>query len=55
MAGQDGSTRFAPLYSARESLLLQQRKKDGKDGLTEEAEFVQPLRAAVKQNMAESR
>jgi hypothetical protein len=55
VVGQDGRARFAPLHSARESLLLQQRQKDGKDGLLEESDFAQPLRAAVKQNMAASR
>ena len=54
----DGQARFAPLHSARESLLLQQRmNKDGKPAgaLLEEAELVQPLRAAVKMNMEASR
>ena len=53
--GQDGRERFAPLHSARESLLLAQRSKDGNSGLLDESELVQPLRAAVKQNMAASR
>ena len=50
----DGQARFAPLHSARESLLLQQRAtKDGArdNGLLDEADLVQPLRAAVKLNM----
>jgi hypothetical protein len=55
----DGRARFAPLHSARESLLLQQRSnKSGKqqaDTLLDEADFVQALRAAVKQNLAASR
>jgi hypothetical protein len=54
----DGQARFAPLHSARESLLLQQRSnKDGKQvsTLLDESELVQPLRAAVKQNMEASR
>lgn len=54
----DGRARFAPLHSARESLLLQQRaNKDGKstEALLDEADLVQPLRAAVKQNMETSR
>jgi hypothetical protein len=55
VVGQDGRARFAPLHSARESLLLLHRRKDGKDGLLEESDFAQPLRAAVKQNMAASR
>lgn len=55
VVGQDGRARFAPLHSARESLLLQQRaSKEGKraDELMEEADLVQPLRGAVKLNMA---
>jgi hypothetical protein len=55
VTGQDGTARFAPLHSARESLSLAQRNKDGKNGLMDEAEFMQPLRSAVKQNMAASR
>lgn len=55
VVGQDGRARFAPLHSARESLLLQQRaSKDGSraEELMEEADLVQPLRGAVKLNMA---
>lgn len=53
----DGRARFAPMHSARESLMLQQRAR--KQGLApadllEEAELQQPLRSAVKQNMAAS-
>ncbi len=58
VAGQDGVARFAPLHSARESLMLQQRaNKEGKPGadLLEESDLLQPLRSAVKQNMAASR
>jgi hypothetical protein len=54
----DGQAKFAPMHSARESLMLQQRAgKDGKrsDGLLDEADLVQPLRAAVKQNLEASR
>ncbi len=51
----NGQARFAPLHSARESLVLKQRNKDGGDGLLDESEFMQPLRSAVKQNMAASR
>lgn len=54
----DTKARFAPLHSARESLLLQQRavktgkvKADGANGLADPAEFLEPLRAAVKTNM----
>lgn len=55
VVGQDGRARFAPLHSARESLLLQQRaSKDGKraDELMEESDLLQPLRGVVKLNMA---
>ena len=58
VAGQDGVARFAPLHSARASLALQQRaNKEGSPdaGLLEESDLVQPLRSAVKQNMAASR
>lgn len=54
----DGRAKFAPMHSARESLLLQQRaSKDGKraDSLLDESELLQPLRAAVKQNLEASR
>lgn len=54
VVGQDGQARFAPLHSARESLLLQQRaNKDGKrdTGLMDESELVNPLRNAVKHNL----
>ncbi len=51
----NGQARFAPLHSARESLLLKQRHKESSDGLLDESEFMQPLRSAVKQNMAASR
>ena len=55
---EDGRTRYAPLHSARESLLMQQRAvKDGKagDALMDEAELLQPLRSAVKQNLDASK
>ena len=52
VVSQDGRVRYAPLHSARESLLLSQRNKDGKDGLMDEAEFMQQLRTSVKQNLA---
>jgi hypothetical protein len=56
VSGNDGKARFAPLQSARQSLLLQQRaQKNGKvaadDGLADPAEYLEPLRAAVKSNM----
>lgn len=54
----DGRARFAPMHSARESLMLQQRaSKDGmrSDGLLDDADLVQPLRTAVQQNLAASR
>lgn len=55
VVGQDGRARFAPLHSARESLMLRQRAaKAGKagDDLLEESEFMQPLRSAVQLNLA---
>ena len=58
VTGQDGRARFAPLHSARESLMLKQRAgKGGKpvDDLLDEADIAQPLRAAVKLNMAAQR
>lgn len=58
VGGQDGRARFAPLHSARESLLLKQRAtKEGRgaDELLDEAELLEPLRTAVKQNMAAAR
>ncbi|MET3132996.1 hypothetical protein AAKU55_003278 [Oxalobacteraceae bacterium GrIS 1.11] len=58
VSGNDAKARFAPLHSARQSLLLQQRtfnaapgKSDPGNGLLEPAEFMEPLRAAVKSNM----
>jgi hypothetical protein len=51
----DGSrTRYAPLHSARESLLLQARALkagQGDSSLMEASEVLQPLRAAVKANL----
>lgn len=51
VGGQDGRARFAPLHSARESLMLNQRAGKANQ-LMEEAEILQPLRSAVKENMA---
>jgi hypothetical protein len=55
---RDGKARFAPLHSARHSLMLQQRAAragngagNPNDGLSDPAEFLEPLRAAVKTNM----
>ena len=48
-SAQDGSARYAPLHSARQSLLLQ-RKGTG-DGLLDASELLEPLRAAVKKNL----
>jgi hypothetical protein len=53
---QDAHARFAPLHSARQSLLMQQRnEKSGNpsvnNGLLEQADFIEPLRAAVKSNL----
>ncbi|HYD81782.1 MAG TPA: hypothetical protein VEC06_18430 [Paucimonas sp.] len=50
--------RFAPLRSARQSLSLQQQTaKAGSsgDGLIDAADFLDPLRAAIKTNLAEFR
>lgn len=50
----NGRTRYAPLHSARESLLLQARAlKTGQadTSLMEASEVLQPLRAAVKANL----
>ncbi|MQA42441.1 hypothetical protein GEV02_30340 [Rugamonas sp. FT29W] len=52
-ATQSGATRFAPLHSARQSLLLQ-RKAAG-DGLLDASELLEPLRAAVKKNLESAR
>ncbi len=49
---RDGRTRFAPLVSARQSLLLQpQRAGVPADGLSEPAEFIDALRTAVRKNL----
>ena len=52
-SAQNGAARFAPLHSARQSLLLQ-RKTTG-DGLLEASELLEPLRAAVKKNLESAR
>ena len=57
VAASDGRARFMPLYSARQSLLLQQRSlKQGdalasKDGLLDSSDVLDPLRAAIKSNL----
>lgn len=56
MSPQDAHARFAPLHSARQSLLIQQRnEKSGNpavnDGLLEQSDFIDSLRASVKSNM----
>lgn len=51
---RDGRTRFAPLVSARQSLLLRPRAQaNGAEpaGLSEASEFMEPLRAAVRKNL----
>ncbi len=51
---RDGRTRFAPLVSARQSLLLQARAARAgapADGLSEPAEFIDALRTAVRKNL----
>lgn len=55
VVGQDGRVRYAPLHSARASLLLAQRNRDGNNDFMDEAEFMRPLRMSVKQNMAAPR
>lgn len=52
-SAQDGAVRFAPLHSARLSLLMQRPDgvTDGRNGLLEASELLEPLRAAVKQNL----
>lgn len=52
-SAQNGAARFAPLHSARQSLLMQ-RKATG-DGLLEASELLEPLRAAVKKNLESAR
>lgn len=50
----EGRTRYAPLHSARESLLLQARALktgQGDTSLMEASEVLQPVRAAVKANL----
>ncbi len=52
----DAHTRYAPLHSARQSLLIQQRnEKSGNppanNGLLEQADFIDSLRASVNRNM----
>lgn len=54
--GEDNRARFAPMHSARQSLMLQpQAMKHGvPSGLLDETELQQPLRSAIRQNMAAS-
>ncbi|UTY55710.1 hypothetical protein [Massilia sp. erpn] len=49
VSGKEGGSRFAPLYSARQSLLLQRSGKA--DELLDSSELLGPLQAAVKKNM----
>ncbi|MEO6919876.1 MAG: hypothetical protein ABI171_12820 [Collimonas sp.] len=62
VASANGAVRFAPLQSARESLLLQQRANksggnanDSAGGLLDASQFAESLRAAVKANLANYR
>ncbi|MFO1251484.1 MAG: hypothetical protein U1E77_10220 [Inhella sp.] len=51
---RDGRARFAPLVSARQSLLLQARAARAgapADGMSEPAEFIDALRTAVRKNL----
>ncbi|WP_422939075.1 hypothetical protein [Undibacterium sp. TJN19] len=55
-SASDARTRFAPLHSARQALLLQQRsEKTGtapaNNGLLEQGDFIDALRLSVKSNM----
>jgi hypothetical protein len=55
---RDSSVRYAPLHSARQSLILPQqasRAGGSSDGLSDVADFIEPLRAAVKSNMDNAR
>lgn len=52
----DAHTRYAPLRSARQSLLIQQRNEKAgnplaNNGLLEQSDFMDALRASVKSNM----
>ena len=54
VSAKDGQARYAPLHSARESLLMQQRAlKEGNsaDTLIEAQELLGPLKSAVKANV----
>lgn len=58
VASQDGRGRFLPLHSARQSLGMQQgahKEAEQARGLLDETEITEPLRSAVKQNLAASR
>lgn len=56
-SAQDGTVRFAPLHSARQSLLMQRTNSatDGNKGLLDASELLGPLRAAVKKNLDSTR
>lgn len=56
-SAQDGTVRFAPLHSARQSLLMQRSDgvTDSNKGLLEAHELLEPLRAAVKKNLDSAR
>ncbi len=54
VSAKDGQARYAPLHSARESLLMQQRAlKEGSntDSLIEAQDLLAPLKSAVKSNV----
>lgn len=56
VTGSDGRARFAPMHSARQSLPLPQSAAMGKAGaLLEEQDLHEPLRTAVRQNLAAPR
>lgn len=52
-SAQNGAVRFAPLHSARQSLLLQ--RKGAGDGLVAASDLLEPLRVAVKKNLDSTR
>jgi hypothetical protein len=62
VSAADAKTRFAPLYSARQSLLLKQKEnrnsadaRSSSEELFESHELLAPLKAAVSKNMDASR
>ncbi|HWW73196.1 MAG TPA: hypothetical protein VN089_24895 [Duganella sp.] len=56
-SAQDGAVRFAPLHSARQSLLMQRPDgaADSGKALLDASDLLEPLRAAVKKNLNSTR